>query len=581
MKIDIHTLALIIGIVHIIQVLVFSFHYKVNPKISGPGWWLLWSGTEVLGFTLIILRIIPWLVPFVIIFQNIILLAGTVFIYIGVLKFFNQSVKGKAIALLFLSFVIFHFIFCFVKNDINLRTLFLDIYLTIFAILTGISLYKNRKPYMASTVIFNAVLMFVHALVFTYRSVMIIGGVTVADVFSTSVFNYVQYIDALVVGLLWTFGFIMMVNQRLTAEIMEAKTHLEKIFDTIPDAVSITRLHDGLLVNCNDGYIKISGYSKNDLKGKSSLDINIWKNPADRNEVVKKVMNNGYCENYEALFQRKNGETITGLMSAKTISLDGVPHIISVTRDISDRKIIEHELQKKNEELQKLNATKDKFSSIIAHDLINPFNSIVGFSELLVEQVNNKDLNGIEKFAVNIHQSAGRVMDLLMNLMLWSQLQTDRINFAPEKFELSKILNEIILLFTNNAEQKSITISKEFPMDLTLYADKEMISTILRNLISNAIKFTMPGGQIVVSVERKPEELIFKISDNGIGIAKEKVEKLIQFDENHTTPGTLNEKGTGLGLILCKEFIEKHNGKIWIESKTGAGSQFYFTIPNH
>lgn len=247
--------------------------------------------------------------------------------------------------------------------------------------------------------------------------------------------------------------------------------------------------------------------------------------------------------------------------------------------DITKRMHDEAEIKLKNEELQNLNATKDKFFSIIAHDLKSPFNSIVGFSGLLVELVQENNFDGIREYTKIVHESASQAMDLLMNLLEWSRSQTGRMTFKPVVSDMSSLINNATELFGDSARLKSITIRTELPTDSMVLVDQIMMGTVLRNLISNAIKFTRPGGQILVSAEQREGEWLVSVSDNGIGIKKDDVKKLFRLEENYTTLGTNNEKGTGLGLILCKEFVEKHGGKIWVESEEGNGSTFSFTIP--
>jgi len=248
--------------------------------------------------------------------------------------------------------------------------------------------------------------------------------------------------------------------------------------------------------------------------------------------------------------------------------------------EISYRKLAEEEVKAKNIELQKIIAEKDKFFSIIAHDLKSPFNSILGFSELLIENTGKEDLGSMENYATLIHQSSKRAMDLLLNLMEWAQSQTGRMNFTPEVFNLADLIDEIVLMLESSAFQKKIRIRKDIPPETTGYADKAMISTILRNLISNAIKFSYSEGEISVSVTKNNSGLVVAVSDTGIGISNEIIGKLFQIDQNITTSGTQNEQGTGLGLILCKEFVEKHGGKMGIESELGKGSTFYFNLPD-
>jgi len=250
-----------------------------------------------------------------------------------------------------------------------------------------------------------------------------------------------------------------------------------------------------------------------------------------------------------------------------------------VTRDITERKKAEQQIMVNNQELSTLNAEKDRFFSIIAHDLISPFHSIIGLCKYLVDKVKEKELAGIEKYAETIKQSSLRIFDLLTNLMAWSHSQTGRMRFKPEYFELSDHVHEVVMLFAEAIKQKSILIKTDLAPTSQLYADKAMINTILRNLISNAIKFSFAGGTIFITVIKNEKELSVQVSDSGVGIPKESINRLFKINENYSTPGTQKEQGTGLGLILCKEFIEKHGGRIWIESTEGKGSDFRFTIP--
>lgn len=229
--------------------------------------------------------------------------------------------------------------------------------------------------------------------------------------------------------------------------------------------------------------------------------------------------------------------------------------------------------------LIELNATKDKFFSIIAHDLKSPFNSIIGFSEYLIEKVKENNYNKIDEIAGIILNSSYRAMDLLTNLMTWSQLESGRMPFNPEYIDITHIAGEVISLIKPTAAQKSINIVNKISSTSQIFADKEMISTVLRNLLSNAIKFTKNEGKVTILSTLNDNELTVTITDNGVGISKERIDKLFTINENNSTPGTQKERGTGLGLILCKEFIEKHHGKIWVNSNIGIGSSFSFSLP--
>ncbi len=237
------------------------------------------------------------------------------------------------------------------------------------------------------------------------------------------------------------------------------------------------------------------------------------------------------------------------------------------------------EIKDNEHKLTELNATKDMFFSIIAHDLKSPFNSVIGFSEHLLELIEKKEYENIEVYANIILHSSKRAMDLLTNLFEWSQSQSGRMDLNPEFFQIVPLIEEQITLYKYIAEQKSIDIINILPPDIGINADKAMIKSLLRNLISNAIKFTPSGGKVSISAVEKQNEVIVSVSDTGVGMSKTRIDKLFSIDESYSTPGTQNEKGTGLGLILCQEFIKKNNGKIWIESEVGKGTTFHFSLP--
>ena len=178
-----------------------------------------------------------------------------------------------------------------------------------------------------------------------------------------------------------------------------------------------------------------------------------------------------------------------------------------------------------------------------------------------------------------IHDSSQHAYDLLENLLEWSKADTGRMDFNPEQFLLGNLVKEVVCLLQNLSNQKNITLNYQIAENLDVYADRNMINTILRNLITNAIKFTHKNGEINVSIVQQSTETIVHVRDTGVGVSENDIAKLFKISEKITSLGTNNEKGTGLGLLLCKEFIEKHGGKIWVESELGRGSDFIFTLP--
>jgi len=242
-------------------------------------------------------------------------------------------------------------------------------------------------------------------------------------------------------------------------------------------------------------------------------------------------------------------------------------------------KVAHEKLNAQNIELQELNATKDKFFSIISHDLKGPLNSLTSFSSLLINHTESLSKEEIQMFAKDFDKSLKNLFALLENLLEWSRSQTGNIEFAPEPFDLGAVLAENSSLLQAQAGNKKITIVNEHAGEFMVQAHKNSVNTVVRNLISNAIKFTPEEGRITLKLQPNGADVVVAVADNGVGMSEDVVNKLFRIDAKLSTKGTANEKGTGLGLILCKEFIEKNGGRIWVKSTEGEGSVFYFLLP--
>ena len=247
--------------------------------------------------------------------------------------------------------------------------------------------------------------------------------------------------------------------------------------------------------------------------------------------------------------------------------------------DITQRKQIEEDIKHKNAELQRLSDDKDILMSILAHDLITPFNSMLGFLDLLSENLREYDVNTLENYISIVNNSAKGAFNLLNDILLWTRSQSGAIPFKPKIFNLKSSIEEVTEFLKPNANTKNITINIDESDKTVVFADVDMLNTILRNLISNAIKFTDSGGIVNISSERTESDILVTISDNGIGIAPNILPRLFDSTKLYSNRGTANEKGTGFGLMLCKKFVEEHGGEIWAESELSKGSKFKFTLP--
>jgi len=237
------------------------------------------------------------------------------------------------------------------------------------------------------------------------------------------------------------------------------------------------------------------------------------------------------------------------------------------------------QIQILNKRLEKVNIDKDRFISILGHDLRSPFTALLGLSVLLKENIQEFDIDEIKNIAGDINKTAQSTFNLLEDILMWTRSQQGKIPFKPQNLSFKDICKNILETLTLNAKAKNITINCLITDHQIVFADADMIKTVLRNLVSNAIKFTNNGGIININAEQTLSNITISVSDNGIGISPNNITKLFDISQVITTIGTAEETGTGLGLLLCKEFVEKHGGKIWVESEVGKGSDFKFALP--
>ena len=356
MNIDIRTLAIVLGIISVLQVIAFFLQYMTNKSYRGIGCWLLWSALTALGFTAMLLRdfVSLELITITIFLTNTLLLAGQIFLYIGVMRFLGKKENRGIIISIFAVFILSTIYVIYVNRNDNARAMILYFVGAVFSFLAAQCLFVHKTRSISASANFLSVVFFAHGCYFVFRLLEALAAVPVDKVFAPTLMQTATFLTPLIASYLWAFGLIIMSNQRSNVEMSQAKEHFELIFNTGPDAVLITRLRDGCFVGVNEGFTALTGFTRTEVIGKSSLDINIWKNPADRQMIVKMLNEKGFYENLEVVFQRKDGSRIIGLLSAKLIILQGLPHIISVTREITDRKQTEAALQKSEEKFRLL-----------------------------------------------------------------------------------------------------------------------------------------------------------------------------------------------------------------------------------
>ncbi|MEQ8687626.1 MAG: PAS domain-containing sensor histidine kinase [Imperialibacter sp.] len=358
-----------------------------------------------------------------------------------------------------------------------------------------------------------------------------------------------------------------------------ADAYIRTILDNMGDSVFI-KDDQSRLVLVNDAFCEMFGLPREEIMGNTLAEHVPHEERESFLKIDRQVLADGKENINEETLTVRGAETmIISTRKSRYVDASGKRFLVGVVRDITASKKAGQALKKSEMRLRELNATKDKLFSIMGHDLRAPLNNILGLSELLIEPVKKSKTAKSEEYLALVIASVKNTLTLLDNLLNWAKSQTGEISYKPEKIDLPSVIRQVIELSGPIAKAKNISLRQTASEEIEAYTDERMLKTVLRNLISNAVKFTKPGGSISVSVMLEQNEVQFSVADNGLGIKDADSKKLFDMSTNTSSPGTENEKGSGLGLVLCKEFVTKLGGDIWLESREGDGSDFKFTLP--
>ena len=441
MSIDIYTFALVLGIINLIQLIIFAIEYYIHKTYKGPGWWVLWCASAVLGFIFMLTRQIGPIEKISILGQNTMLLLGSIFLYIGIMRFLGKRERLKALIFIFIIYFVILFYFLYIEDSIRIRTILIWLTSALIAFISArdLHLYKTKALELSANICISTFVL--HGLFSATKVVILLNGGEILNFASQSFLNLSSYFNLLIVTVFWTFAMIMMINQKLTSE-------------------------------------------------------------------------------------------------------------------------------------------KDKFFSIIAHDLKNPISTFLGLTEIMAEDLPKLSQNETIQIVDKMKESARNLYGLLENLLEWSMMNQGLSRFNPYQFALYPEIFECVMNYSDTAHKKNISVTNNISSHEMVYADQNMLRSLIRNLLSNALKFTPEGGNITISAETTPKRCtIITIRDSGIGMSDIIKNSLFKIGFNTARTGTNGELSSGLGLLLCREFVFKHDGEIWVVSKEGDGSTFYVKLP--
>jgi PAS domain S-box-containing protein len=395
----------------------------------------------------------------------------------------------------------------------------------------------------------------------------------------------------------------------------------EKFFDRIiknNNAIKLlVNVKTNMIINSNEYAQEFYGFSESELHRKEIFEINVLKGDEVKKEYLRsKELGRDYFESKQ---KNSKGEIKNVMVRSTSLSIQGGNYIYLIIHELpdieevpaeeakpeapifslfasSDDKLLDDDLSfieqnakdlvylsnklaESEKKLQLLNASKDRFFSIISHDLKNSFFAVMGLSHMLADPDNDDSEEKKLETAKMLNESSKNLYAFLENLLSWARVQQGDMDFEPGNNDLFNIAKEVTDIFSAKADENGVLLINKIDINTPTFCDENMAKTILRNLVSNALNFTKKGGSVTVSSKNNEDEVIITVADTGVGISEENINKLLRIDKKHIGTNMHGQRGTGLGLILCREFVEKHNGNIWIESEVGKGSRFVFTLP--
>jgi PAS domain S-box-containing protein len=577
MKLDYITLFAIMGFIDIIIVITLLYYITV---VRSRKWFI----TTYLGYKLFeTLALISFGLrgiasDFITIqFANSLLFIS-VFLHLVSVLSYTEKIKRKLLYGLGILTVV-SIVFLFVLYDFpRIRVGLSSFSIAILFFTGGITLYTNRQSFKFPILLSTGFIFY--ATINMFRGISVLYNSGAYSFYDLTTWDSILVLSGIATILINSFGFLLLLKE-VDEKTISRQNHITSIaFNESPVSIVLTD-KEGNIEFVNPKFSELTGYSYEESRGKNTSILKTELTPDITYESLWRTIQAGKTWSGEFVNRKKNGDVYyeeAVIAPIKNEKQEIINHL-AIKIDITKRKASESLLEQRNQELSEINHTKDRLFSIIGHDLKGPMGNLKQLLEFINQDIEKGDKESVQKIVKMSKETAETSFQFLENLLNWSRSQLNVIEPQKEKFNLATVIHEVCELYKSSIQQKKQQLVYKNGVAYELVADKEMISAVVRNLVSNSIKFTPVYGSIKIDLEEKEEDVVLSIKDSGVGIEKKRQEKLFKFTENQSTHGTAGEKGTGIGLVLCKEFVTKNKGKIWVESELNDGCTFNVSLP--
>ncbi|HMM34869.1 MAG TPA: ATP-binding protein, partial [Thermoanaerobaculia bacterium] len=486
-----------------------------------------------------------------------------------------------------------HAFFLWVVPDIGLRAVALCVALVATALLSARELWRARMGESRPVALVLVAGLLAHAAFFTFRGAVLLSGARIDDVWGSAAFNVAPYVDGFLLTNLVTFGIVILVNRRVNAEVRGARDHFRRLLDTIPDAVLIPRVADGICRDANAGFETLTGYRQEEVVGGSSRELRIWTDPRARDRVLERVRESEPVRDLELEGRRRDGTPFVGSVSSRLVDVRGEPHILSVVHDVTERNAAREALERSAREIRELNARLERrvaertaeltdknqeleaFVHSIAHDLRAPLRAIDGFSGILEEEHAARLGDEGRRLLARVRGGARRMDRLLRDLVEYARagsagLRHERLDLA----ELARSAFEDVVPADSRGGFRFEV--GELP---AVRGDAALLRVVLRQLLANAVRSTAarPGSGVEVRGRIEAGQVVCEVADDGVGFDPAHTGRLFRlFERLHAGEG---DDGTGIGLAIVRRIVERHGGSVRAEGRPGQGATFTFSLP--